>query len=457
MLSVPDSAYLFAYATDKNENHNGLHFAWSVDGKKWSAIGPERSFLTCDYGRWGTEKRMLDPFLYQSPEGEWHCFWDVNERDRVVASATSSDLVHWKPQVYRKNETYPKERDEACIAGVVEKGSLHKVAWPLIESLINEDRLANYKRLLNEETTQENPIRFASLKPLTAKIKVEAGQPKAISDLLLGVFFEDISYAADGGLYAEWVQNRDFEYALSDKEGKDPEWNSTYAWDLLTVGKPSGTEVDAAFFIDSIEPLHPNNLHYASLHVTTPGVTALTNSGFDGIPVKKGEKFDFSLFSKVKKGKGGKLRIRLVDRDGRAVAETTVSAVSAQWKQQSAVLTARADADSASLHIIPEAVSVYGLDMISLFPQQTFKGRKNGLRADLAQAIADLHPRFVRFPGGCVAHGDGLDNIYRWKNTIGRWKPASRNGICGAIIRRPDWAISSISSIAKIWVPSRYR
>ena len=98
---------------------------------------------------------------------------------------------------------------------------------------------------------------------------------------------------------------------------------------------------------------------------------------------------------------------------------TAVNVTSKDWKQQKAVLTATSDAAAASLSIVPQAVSKYALDMISLFPQKTFKGRKNGLRADLAQTLADLHPRFVRFPGGCVAHGDGIDNIYDWKGSIG--------------------------------------
>ena len=88
-------------------------------------------------------------------------------------------------------------------------------------------------------------------------------------------------------------------------------------------------------------------------------------------------------------------------------------------KKQSAVLTAQTDVDAAVLSVEPEVTGELHLDMVSLFPQETFKGRKNGLRADLAQTLADLHPRFVRFPGGCVAHGNGIDNIYRWKNSVG--------------------------------------
>ena len=135
---------------------------------------------------------------------------------------------------------------------------------------------------------------------------------------------------------------------------------------------------------------------------------------------EKGEKYDFSMFSKIMNGKkGGKTVIRLMSKDGKELARTTLSVSSRDWRKQTAVLKAVADADSALLAISPQVEGEYALDMISLFPQKTFKGHKNGLRADLAQAIADIHPRFVRFPGGCLAHGDGVDNIYNWKETIG--------------------------------------
>ena len=162
-----------------------------------------------------------------------------------------------------------------------------------------------------------------------------------------------------------------------------------------------------------------NNPHYAILDVQTPGA-AFVNAGFGGIVTQKGEKYDFSMFSKVlDRRKGGKTIVRLVTKEGKEIARTTMIISSKDWKKQSAVLTATEDADSVMLALSPQSVGEYALDMISLFPQNTFKGRKNGLRADLAQAIADIHPRFVRFPGGCLAHGDGVDNMYNWKETIG--------------------------------------
>ena len=135
--------------------------------------------------------------------------------------------------------------------------------------------------------------------------------------------------------------------------------------------------------------------------------------------MKACEKYDFSLFARIPEGsKSGKLLVRLVDADDTVQGETTVTVSSRSWKTYKAVLTAKASADT-RLELRPQSAGEIELDMISLFPQNTFKGRKNGLRPVLAQTLADMHPRFVRFPGGCVAHVDGLKNSYQWKHTIG--------------------------------------
>ncbi|WP_373825723.1 alpha-L-arabinofuranosidase C-terminal domain-containing protein, partial [Bacteroides heparinolyticus] len=240
-------------------------------------------------------------------------------------------------------------------------------------------------------------------------VKAEAG--KKISDHLIGIFFEDINYAADGGLYAELIQNRDFEYAPADR-GNDRNWNSTHSWALADAGY-------ATLNVETLSPLHPNNPHYAVLEVRSAPGAGLVNSGFDGIAVKEGARYDFSLFGKVLEGKGGKVVVKLLDTNGAVIGQSSVTISSKDWKQQKTVVTATADVPVASLAIYPQVAGKYALDMISLFPQETFKGRKNGLRVDLAQTLADLHPRFIRFPGGCVAHGDGVDNIYDWKGSIG--------------------------------------
>ncbi|MBC3538558.1 alpha-L-arabinofuranosidase C-terminal domain-containing protein [Rufibacter sediminis] len=460
VLNEPDSVNLLSYGTAKNNSHNGLHFAWSRDKKNWSSIGNEFSYLKSDYGRWGSEKRMMTPVVFRGPDGQWQCVWGLNEREKLFAHASSKDLVYWGRQSYPEVKKgtnvlrpvvqydaksaqytitytdaagkyyrvttkefktyspvtevsaaeYKSANQTVALPGGEVAGQVHRVAWPEVDQLIKTYELKQYKSSQYGETTAQDAQRFAGLKPVEAKISLQAANSKPISDLLVGVFFEDLNYAADGGLYAELIQNRDFEYDPSDKEGHDKNWTSTHSWSL------KGDNTTLA--IETAAPVHPNNPHYAVLDTKVPGA-ALANTGFDGIAVKKGERYTFSLFTKQLQGKAGKLQVRLVSDKLGVLAQTTVNTSAKGWKTATAVLTPSAQAADARLEVQPLSAGRVALDMFSLFPQKTFKGRKNGLRADLAQTIADLHPRFVRFPGGCVAHGDGLGNIYHWKNTIG--------------------------------------
>ncbi|WOG18737.1 alpha-L-arabinofuranosidase C-terminal domain-containing protein [Bacteroides thetaiotaomicron] len=407
--ATPDSVSLFAYATRGDDGRSGLRFAWSMDGKHWFEIGQNYGYLRCDYGRWGSQKKMLDPNLKQLPGGEWLCVWKLNDHDGY-GQARSKDLIYWEAQQYpRTTPDFEGTRVKAKIAGHEETGTVSQVPWSVVDGLTRTYERNQYRNSLYGERPVQDKERFAGLKPIKATVTAQPEETKEISDLLMGIFFEDINYSADGGLYAELIQNRDFEYDPSDREG-DKNWNSTHSWKL--EGE------NATFTISTSDPIHPNNPHYAVLKTNQPGA-ALTNTGFDGIALKAGEKYDFSLFARIPEGsKSGKLLVHLVDADGTVQGETTVTVSSRSWKTYKAVLTAKASADT-RLELRPQSAGEIELDMISLFPQNTFKGRKNGLRPDLAQTLADMHPRFVRFPGGCVAHGDGLKNIYQWKNTIG--------------------------------------
>ena len=419
VTNEPNQVYLFSYSN--RDGRSGLKFAWSPDGEKWFSVANGFAYVNSDFGPWGRAKTMFKPHLMQTrADGKWHCIWETTNTGKALAYVTSPDLQKWEAQSYfspeerskyEPKDVYPTTQKKVLVNGSEEEGWVQEVPYTTVQQIIRYAEHKKYRQSLNAERTEQDPVRFANLKPVEATIQVNAGQAKEISKHLIGIFFEDINYGADGGLYAELVQNRDFEYTPTDR-GNDQNWNSTHSWDM--IGENFGT-----FSIVTDAPLHPNNLHYAVLDVIeSPGV-GLRNAGFDGIALKKGEKYDFSLFGKVLEGKGGKVLVNLVDKDGTIIAQTAVNITSKDWKQQKAVLTATSDAAAASLSIVPQAVSKYALDMISLFPQKTFKGRKNGLRADLAQTLADLHPRFVRFPGGCVAHGDGIDNIYDWKGSIG--------------------------------------
>ena len=414
VMNEPDSVYLFSYATVSDDGRSGLKFAWSPDGNKWFGIGNGYGYVKCDYGAWGAEKRMLKPELRRDENGVWHCIWQLNGNGKEFAHAASEDLMKWKRQSYftdKQFATYVPEEwiqypaQSVLIDGAQEHGTVQKIAWNEVNRLIQFADYRVYKAQLHDERTEQDAQRFAGLNTVNMTLTACPDSAKSISDKLIGIFFEDINYGADGGLYAELIQNRDFEYSLNDRQ----EWNSTYAWTL----KGEGTRMA----VETAEPLHANNPHYVVLETKTPGAS-LINSGFDGIVVRKGKKYDFSVFARTP-GKSGKIKVSLQDGKGNELASEVVTVASRNWKKQTAVLIPQADADDAVLVLSPQKQGKYVLDMISLFPQHTFKGRKNGLRADLAQTLADLHPRFVRFPGGCVAHGNGIDNIYRWKNSIG--------------------------------------
>ena len=245
---------------------------------------------------------------------------------------------------------------------------------------------------------------------------------KAISDELIGIFFEDISSSADGGLYAELLQNGSFEFNPSERDG----WGAGTAWKSIRPGHSLGYAE-----VRKDGGIHPNNPTYMRLHTERVKEYydysgwkgfGLQNDGFDGISVKAGEKYDFSAFFRAKKNTV--IRIALVEpqgwnKDPKLLAEATINANGNSWKKYSAVLTPSADCQKAALQILTQTVGDLDVDVISLMPQDTYKG--HGLRKDLAQALADLQPKFMRFPGGCVVHGggDGFWNTYRWKTTIG--------------------------------------
>jgi alpha-L-arabinofuranosidase len=250
---------------------------------------------------------------------------------------------------------------------------------------------------------------FATAQKATLTVHADA-QGKPISPDLFGIFFEDLNYAADGGLYAEFVQNRSFEYSPADNKSFRP----LTAWELVQRGGHGSVAVETA------SPLNENNPHYAVLTVTSTGQgVGLLNQGYDGIPLTAGELYDFSLFARQLDGPAAPLTVRLESRSGDVLGEATLPKPMAEWKKYPATIkVGRTDPD-ARLVVLAGGTGRLALDMISLFPRNTFHNRPNGLRSDLAQSIADLRPKFVRFPGGCLVHGDGLANMYRWKNTIG--------------------------------------
>jgi len=253
----------------------------------------------------------------------------------------------------------------------------------------------------------------------SVNIEIDCSKPTvSLSPHLYGLFFEDINFAADGGLYAELVQNRSFEYYSVD--GAD-DLGKTYhpltAWEKVERG---GAECE--LLVENKAPLNDRNTNYLKIAIGKKGQAAgAANSGFDGIPLDAGANYDVSLYWKRSGWKpGAKLTVTLELPDGTVCGKKTFRRFFGKdWKKFEGVITADQTADDARLVVTTSDKGDLYLDMVSLFPQDTFNGRKNGLRKDLGQALKELNPKFLRFPGGCIAHGNGLDNVYRWKDTVG--------------------------------------
>lgn len=264
-----------------------------------------------------------------------------------------------------------------------------------------------------------------SIAAVAAKpVKAPAGGKK-ISNELIGIFFEDISSSADGGLCAELIQNGSFEFSPSERDG----WGPGTAWRSVRPGHSLG-------YIEpkQQDPIHPNNPNYMRLNIERVGMyydyngwtgVGIQNDGYDGILLKGGQKYDFSVFLRNPDGKDKEVRAVLMvpGRGFRAqatvLADTTFTVSGKEWKKYEYTLTASQDCPNASFQLLSLTTGVMDIDMVSIFPQDTYKG--HGLRKDLAQALVDLNPKFMRFPGGCVVHGggDGFWDTYRWKTTVG--------------------------------------
>lgn len=245
---------------------------------------------------------------------------------------------------------------------------------------------------------------------------------------LYGIFFEDLNHAADGGLYAEMVQNRSFEFCAVD----NPSYHPLMAWEKIEK-KYSRMQ----WWIQDSHPYSRRNPHYLVCEIFETGMGAgVRNTGFTpGMYLQKGEKYRFSCLSATD-GRGElPLRIVLENDEGRNLGQADIVVSNGTvWNHYEAEITAQETTTAGNLSIYIEAVGRLYLDMVSLFPQKTFMQQRNGLRADIATLLADLKPRFMRFPGGCLVHDGSInaedrDSLYRWKNTIGvlEERPARRN------------------------------
>lgn len=247
---------------------------------------------------------------------------------------------------------------------------------------------------------------------------------KELGDLY-GIFFEDINHAADGGLYAELIQNRSFEFDAIDNDSYD----SLTAWEL-SDGIQASVQTD--------RPLNKENIHYISVCAKVGDY--IINKGFNsGIHVEKDSFYRFSIFARVNDDKRelenvqtGKIEVEILGDNNEICAKTVIDIDSTEFEKYEVTLNSQSKTVNGRLKITFIKTGIYDLDMVSLFPMDTFNGRENGMRRDIAEVLKELKPKFMRFPGGCLVHDGNLDDhardsMYRWKRTIGR------------IEERPSW------------------
>ena len=242
------------------------------------------------------------------------------------------------------------------------------------------------------------------------EMTVKVSKPGAkIQNTMYGIFFEDINYAADGGLYAEMIKNRSFEFP-----------QNLMGW--IPFGKFQVMDQGGPF---------DKNPHY--LRLSDPGHvhkrTGVENEGFFGVAVKKGETYRFSLYARCPEGGDGKLYVQLVDNDTmgehQEFTSDTIDVKGKDWKKYSITIKSKKTIDDAHLRLFlagkrgQKKLTTVDIEHVSMFPTDTWKGRENGMRKDLAQALFDLKPGVFRFPGGCIVEGTDLDQRYQWKNSVG--------------------------------------
>jgi alpha-L-arabinofuranosidase len=244
----------------------------------------------------------------------------------------------------------------------------------------------------NETYTQKLPPIVVNADILKSEIK----------PTMWGIFFEDINFAADGGIYAELVKNRSFEFTRP-----------------RTGWKIDMTSNDSSHFLILKRP-NSNNPRFARITLKEGREKlSMTNSGFRGMGVKQNLKYYFSIMAALPQNDKITIRIMMRDNSGNKIGEAALNPAGTDWKKYSVSFNSEKTDSHAKLELSFEGKGVIDIDMVSLFPSDTWKGRQNGLRSDLVQLLADMKPGFIRFPGGCIVEGFDLNSRYQWKNTIG--------------------------------------
>lgn len=275
-----------------------------------------------------------------------------------------------------------------------------------------------------------------------------AEQVHEISDLLYGIFIEDINFAADGGLYAEMVQNRSFEFTRLASGNEFHAWSKVGQIDAsVTTGDALKCRIveDGAMYDASVTTgdaqggLNQNNTNYLVMENSSTFYTGVANRGFlDGMSIVEGADYRFSIYAKGLDGFTGPIQINIMA-GSETAASAAIPAITGEWKKYELTLSSSITAYSGVALQVMIPFGKCAVDMVSLFPADTYNRRENGLRADLAEKLEALQPAFLRFPGGCVIEGVTLDAAYDWKDSIGvdeNRNPLLFNGTYGDVAAR---------------------
>lgn len=277
-------------------------------------------------------------------------------------------------------------------------------------------------------TPDENTVTEYDTVKTDYGLNIDAGDEiHDISDMLMGIFIEDINFAADGGLYAEKIVNRSFEFTKIAKNDQMYGWSKVGTVNAeVTVGDAEGG-------------LNENNTNYLVLTNTSGEKAGVANVGFlDGISVEENEIYDFSIYAKAPEEYTGSITVNIVYGQ-KVIGTATIDGITDQWtKFETEIVSSATAYTNVKLQVLIDDGTV-AVDMVSLFPRSTYNNRENGLRADLAEMLEALEPSFVRFPGGCVVEGYDYETMYNWKDSIGVGRdgePLLFNGTYGDVAAR---------------------
>ncbi|MBN1996371.1 alpha-L-arabinofuranosidase, partial [candidate division KSB1 bacterium] len=235
------------------------------------------------------------------------------------------------------------------------------------------------------------------------QITIDVAKPGApVCSTMVGIFFEDINFGADGGLYPELVKNRSFEFD-----------RPLRGWQVIPAKNNNGRVLNLR---DENRPRNPRFLRILSGDSDGLG---LVNEGFRGMGIRQGNKYRFSIYARRVEGNIDTVRVQILDNNGQILAQGQIHGFSKDWNKYQCLLTATATVEKAKMNLRFVGTGTLDVDLVSLFPLNTWNNRENGLRTDIVQLLADLKPGFLRFPGGCIVEGFDLSQRYQWKNTIG--------------------------------------